>query len=199
MLKKISIYVTMMALMSLSLTAENHSYKTKAMDFFESLEYGAGLGMTIGSFDDMDAKAGFGFNGDATYKLNEQWSVVTGIGFQQKNAEVKSIKADYESFYLTIPVLAEYTTPYEYRGFDLKVSSGFFLGYLLSSEVGNVDNKDSVSDGDFGLSLGLNTTTDVAYGYISSVTGGFSYDIGLKDIGDDTKSSFANFYVSVGF
>lgn len=199
MLKKLSICLTMIALMSLSTTAEDHNYKTKAMDFFKSLEYGSGLSMTIGSFDNMDAKAGFGFNGDATYKVNEQWSVVTGVGFQQKNAEVTDGKLDYESFYFTVPVLAEYTTPYEYMGFDLKVTSGLFLGYLLSVEMDGTDVKDTISDGDYGLSFGLNTTTDIAYGYIKNVTGGFSYDIGLKDIGDDTKSSYANIFVNVGF
>lgn len=138
------IILTIMALASFSFAAQAQT---------PDLKLGAKAGVNFANLSNSegDMKTGFHVGVLAEIFINEKFSVqpellysAQGTAFKQEGIELK-LNMDY----INIPIMAKY-----YVMDGLNIQAGPQVGFLVKSELGDLDSKDSTQSVDFGINLG---------------------------------------------
>jgi len=159
------------------------------------IKYGGKAGLNVGNFggkdaDDFKAKLGFYLGGFVEVPLAEQFSIQPELVFSAQGAKADDVK--YNLSYLTIPVMARYTTASGFYG-----ETGPQLGLLLSAKAkhdGNsTDFKDNLKGTDFSWALGVGYLTQ------SNIGVNARFNFGLSKLDEDGNGKVFNRVFQVGF
>jgi hypothetical protein len=160
------------------------------------IKYGGKAGLNVGNFggkdaDDFKAKLGVYLGGFVEVPVADKISIQPELVFTAQGAKDED-DVKYNLSYLTIPILARYTTASGFYG-----ETGPQLGLLLSAKAKHDGHSQSIKDGlkgtDFSWALGVGYLTQ------SNIGVNARFNFGLSKLDEDGNGKVFNRVFQVGF
>lgn len=161
------------------------------------LKLGAKAGVNFANLSNSegDMKTGFHVGVLAEIFINEKFSVQPEVLYSAQGTKYKEggveVKANMD--YINVPIMAKY-----YLMDGLNIQAGPQVGFLVKSELGDIDSKDAYQSVDFGLNLGA------GYELPMGVFFDARYNLGLSKVNKESDSGMKDIknsviQVSVGY